>query len=206
MKPKLKITLLILILFSVSQLKAKVKTGPEAGINFSRMTLQSSGVAIVPSALTTFHIGWDVEFNLKHHLGLQTGLIFSSKGAKYNVNGYEFQITPSYLVVPINLMIKNIISPMVFLSAGPYFAYGFSGKIKSGAFISDMNFGDSNDSYIKHFDYGLDLGIGFGTSSFQLSGKYELGIANLSPQKPSSNKIRNGVFEVSLAIFLGKNY
>lgn len=203
MKKPLRLTFVFLILFSTVQAQTHIKTGPSAGINFAKMSFKSSkdGIGLTPAVLAAFHVGWDVQFNLAKNLGLQTGVEVTSKGSRYNVDGTPFRITPSYLEVPVNIMVKNVIAPVLFLSAGPYFAYAIHGDVQYGAIITNMNLGNSTNRMIRRFDCGLDIGIGLDAPSLQISGKYEMGIANLSTGG-YFNKMRNGVFEVSLTVFL----
>ena len=203
MKKPLKLTFVFLILFSSVHAQTHIKTGPSAGINFAKMSFKSSkdGIGLTPSVLAAFHVGWDVQFALAKNLGLQTGVEVSSKGSRYNFYGTPFQLTPSYIEVPVNVMFKNVIFPVLFLSAGPYFAYAIHGNVQYGAIITDMNLGHSSNSIIRKFDYGLDIGIGLDAPALQISGKYEMGIANLSPGG-YFNRIRNSVFEISLTVFL----
>lgn len=203
MKKPLKLTFVFLLLFSAVQAQTHIKTGPRAGINIATMSFKSTqdGKKLSPIPLAAFHVGWDVEFNLAKNLGLQSGIEITSKGSLYNVGGTSFRLTPSYLEIPVNLMVKNVIAPMLFLSAGPYFAYAIHGDVQYGAIITNMNLGNSTDSMIKRFDCGLDIGIGLDAPALQISGKYEMGITNLSPGG-YFNKMRNGVFEISLTVFL----
>lgn len=203
MKKPLRLTVAFLILFSTIHAQTHIKTGPEAGINFAKMSFKSSqtGMELKPSAIAAFHVGWVVQFNVAKNLDLQTGLELTTKGSRFNFDGTTLQLTPSYLEIPVNLMVKNIVLPVMFFSAGPYFSRGFYGNVQYGAIITNMNLGNSSESMIKRFDYGLDVGIGLDAPSIQISGKYEMSIANLSPGG-YFDKIRNGVFEFSLTFFL----
>lgn len=204
-KPSL-LTFVFLFLFSAIQAQTHIRTGPSAGVNFATMSFKSTqdNTRLSPVILAAFHVGWDMEFPLDKNLGLQTGIALTSKGSIYNIAGTSFRLTPSYLEIPVNLMVKNVIAPMLFFSVGPYFAYAIHGDVQYGAIITTMNLGNSSNSMIKKFDYGLDVGIGLDTPSLQISGKYEMGIANLSPGG-NFNKIRNGVFEICLTVFLRHN-
>jgi len=132
MKKPLKRTFIFLLLFSAVQAQTHIKTGPRAGINIATITFKSTqdGKKLSPIPLAAFHVGWDVEFNLAKNLGLQSGIEITSKGFIYNIAGKSLRLTPNYLEKPVNIMVKNVIAPMLFLSAGPYFAYAFHGNVQ----------------------------------------------------------------------------
>lgn len=225
MKKLFKLTFACLIVLAASQTKAQVRVGPEAGLNLAKMTFKSSGIGITPSTLVTFHAGVDVEFKLTKSVFLQTGVLYSIKGTKYSepitlgkkdaiANGpqlnlkdtqasSDFQISPNYIEVPIHFMAKfDMGNPKLFLLAGPYFAYGVGGKIKSGGESQNINFGNDDNSDLKPLDIGLDLGLGVEFSGLQISGRYGIGLADISTT--SDVTIRNSVIQVSLAYMIGK--
>lgn len=205
MKTTLKLTFAIVILLVTSQVQGQIKFGPEIGLNFSQMNMKSSGTEYTPKTLMGFHIGLISEFSLSENLFVQPGILYSSKGSKFDIMGTEAEVSPSYIEIPINLMYKfNLGAPKVFILAGPYIAYGIGGKIKVAGQTQDIQFGSDSNSDMKPLDYGLSFGAGVEIANIELSARYELGLANLAPQDPSNNKFTNKVFAISLAYLIGK--
>ena len=85
--------------------------------------------------LPGFHAGVTADINIAENFYIQPGLLFSTKGYKYQRSqdgakgtGTE---TPYYLELPLNLVFKPAIgSGHLLLGVGPYIGYGMSGKWK----------------------------------------------------------------------------
>jgi hypothetical protein len=203
MKQLLKLSLVFLFLFAASQIEAQVRFGPEVGLNLSKMTFSSSSGSMTTTNLTTFHAGLDVEFGITKDFFIQSGVLYSIKGTKFSVLGVEGQVNPNYIEVPIHLMYKfDIGGPKFLVLAGPYFAYGIGGKVKVASVTQDIQFGNKSSDDFKPLDYGLNLGLGVEMSGVQLTGRYSIGLTNLSPTTDVTEK--NSVIEISLAYFIGK--
>ena len=79
-----------------------------------------------------FHVGVGADLEFVPNMGIQTGLFFSSKGAKYTFNTAELEVNANYLQLPVHFAYKIDVMPgtRVVLHAGPYVAYGVGGKTK----------------------------------------------------------------------------
>lgn len=201
MKKLLKLTLAFLFLFMASQMKAQVRFGPEVGLNIAKMTIKSSGMTITPSTLTSFHVGVDVEFTLTKNLFLQSGVLYSVKGAKISDSEEKGELSPNYIEVPVHVMgMYDIGGPKLMILAGPYFAYGIAGKVKYNGNSRNITYGNNDNSDLKAFDMGIDVGIGVEMSGVQLTGRYGFGLANIWPH--TGYTVKNGVFQISLAYMI----
>lgn len=204
MKKLLKLTLAFLFLFAASQIEAQVRFGPEVGLNLSKMSINVTGgsMNINTNNLTSFQAGLDVEFNIVKGFCIQSGVLYSIKGTKFTMAGISAQINPNYIEVPVHLMGKfDIGGPKFLVFAGPYFAYGIGGKIKSEGTSQDINFGNKSSDDFKPFDYGIDVGIGFEMSGVQISGRYGMGLADINTTSDAT--IKNGVIQISIAYMIG---
>src|SRR5690606_18040387 len=109
-----------------------------------------------------------------------------------------------WLEIPENVVAKFPTgnSGNLYLGAGPYDAFGMSGKnMYDGEEIRDLKFG--NDSDLKGTDFGLNFigGYHFG-SGFMIHGGYGLGLPNLSTVDVGDSKISNGVWTVGIGFGL----
>ena len=143
-----------------------------------------------------FHIGVGADLEFVPNISLQTGLYYSTKGAKYQydipvVGNVEYNVTASYLQLPIHLAYKIDVTPgtKVVLHAGPYLAYGIAGKRNiDSAFTNDLipivgerevNTFDKDFGY-KPFDYGVGLGVGAEFGVFIVDLGWDMGLNNIA--------------------------
>lgn len=144
---------------------SQVKWDAKFGMNFSNMTKLDDA-----KALPGFNLGVGMDYGFNESWSLQSGLMISSKGYKYD----GFKARPIYLDIPILAAYKfNISDNTKFvINAGPYLAIGLGGKNKvDGIDESEKIFGD--DGW-KRFDLGIQYGIGL-----ELSDRY---LINLTGQ------------------------
>lgn len=146
---------------------SQVKWDAKFGMNFSNMTKDSEA-----KALPGFHLGVGMDYGFSENWSLQSGLIISSKGYKYDkeVLGADFKARPIYLDIPILAAYKfNISDNTKFvINAGPYLAFGLGGKGKfdvDGA--EDIKVFKGEDG-MSRFDLGIQYGIGLEISEHYL--------------------------------------
>ena len=143
-----------------------------------------------------FHIGVGADLEFITNVSLQTGLFFSTKGAKYNykvpvVGDVEYNVTSNYLQLPVHLAYKIEVAPgtKLVLHAGPYVAYGLGGKRKiESKYSADLDkfFGEQEVSTFskkwgyKPFDVGVGVGVGaeFGVIFVDLG--WDMGLKNIA--------------------------
>ncbi|PWU04840.1 MAG: PorT family protein [Bacteroidetes bacterium] len=175
---------------------AGVSFGIRAGVNFQNITgKDNDGNKLDYKMKTGFHVGLNAEIPITEQLFFQPGLLFSTKGAKYNNDGTG-SINLSYLELPLNVIYKHPVgSGHLLVGVGPYLAYGIGGKLKysnTGTEIDkDITFKNSVSptdyianfgAYFKPLDYGLNTLVGYEFSenlSVQLNGQF--GFANNIP-------------------------
>jgi hypothetical protein len=218
-----KIILLMGILCSASMLHAQtIKTGIQAGVNFSKLSGSADGESTTTGTLTGFHVGGVLDIDLGA-VSIQPGLFYSSKGGKESYNetetfngvtvsaiGYA-KVKLDYLELPVNILYNiPVNSGKVFLGGGPYAGYGISGKTKydltaSGGGSSasesgedDIKFGSDGD--FKSTDFGINFTAGFRMNSgFAISAGYGLGLTNIA--NVSDGSVKNHVLKVSAGFF-----
>lgn len=200
----LKFAFVICMLFIVTGMQAQVKFGPTAGLNLSTMTAKSGGISLDPKTIVGFNVGIIAEFGFTDNLFLQPALLFTTKGSKYTIFESEATITPSFIEIPVNVVYKfGSGSTKFFVNAGPYFAYGIGGKIKSGGESVKISFGSGESNDMKPLDFGLTFGAGVELNNFIISAHYGLGLANLAPVTTDNTEAKVKVIGISVAYLLG---
>lgn len=228
MKPiKLRLLTALLILTNVFNLvHAQTKVAVKAGLNFANIKMEDrNGVKAETQSKQGMQFGLVVDIPIAGNFYLQPGALYSNKGFKQETGGFYgtttgFDVTVSYLEVPLNILYKIPAGKSnLLLGAGPYAAYGTGGKWKSD---TDPTIGDirienrgkvdfKNDGaegefgnylYGKPIDYGLNFLAGYEFHK-QLSIQFnaQLGLANLEPGygdlKPQGS-LKNHAFTLSL--------
>ena len=141
---------------------------------------------------TGFHAGINADLFISEGFYLQPGLLYSTKGAKKSSNTQNI----SYIELPVNLLFKpELGAGRLLLGAGPYAAYGISGKSKTKAgeaaieldakFKNKVSAADYLNAayYLKPFDFGANVLVGYELNSgFSLQLNGQLGLSEINPE------------------------
>ena len=181
---KIKLSLVIALLGMVSLVGAQnTSFSIKGGLNMSNFY----GDELSDKSMKTgFHAGIGADFEFAPNMAIQTGLLFSSKGAKYttDVLNSELDVTANFLQIPIHYAYKIDVMPgtRIVLHAGPYIAYGIGGKAKVNVAGENMVESDTFDSDfgLKNFDAGLGLGVGAEFGPILVDIGWDMGLTNLS--------------------------
>lgn len=211
----LRLFFLMTFVFAAVSASAQLSFGVKAGLNMSTITdVEDSDMKI------GYKVGPTVEYMFAPNMGIQSGLLLSSKGVKSSLSyhdDYENEtinqdatINSNYLELPILFAYKFAIAPdtKVYLNAGPYLAYGIFGKTKfkytidgySGDYeVKYDTFGD--DYYdenlethypgMERFDFGLSFGAGMEITKFNFGLNYDLGLKKVYDVDGDSPKNSN---------------
>lgn len=195
--------LVVAMLAMVTAVSAQMNLGVKGGVNMSNFygdELDDKNVKI------GFHIGLAADYDFAYNSAIQTGLFFTTKGAKYTSSfgdaSGELTVNPMYLQIPVHYAYKIDVSPgtRVVLHAGPYAAYGVGGKSKLSGSVGDIGaeyeedvFGDDG---FKRFDAGLGLGVGaeFGPLLFDIG--WDMGLVNIVDSDNGDLKNQNAYLSV----------
>jgi hypothetical protein len=202
MKTRIVLVLAATLLTGVLYAQSKTTFGVRAGVNFQNLTGQDDeGNKLNNDLKMGFNAGVNAEIPVGIDFYLQPGLLFSTKGAQYDVAGVEVKRSLSYLEVPVNFLYKPELGDgRLILGFGPYAAFAVGGKIKSGNTEIDMEFGNEVGE-TKAFDAGANLLAGYEFSnrfSFQLNAG--LGLINMYNREPGDSKtsLKNTGFGISV--------
>jgi hypothetical protein len=178
-----KILLILVAFMFVGSIHAQVRFGVKAGVNFSEFSTKVQTVQIKEGG-AAWQIGLASQFKIPLiGLGLQPELLYSVNKGKDNSIGY--------FNVPVNIRWQPLPIPLVkpIILVGPYFGYAVNFK----------GFKDFKDD-IKRFDWGIGLGAGVEIWKFQIEGRYNWGLQNLSENLNNFN-LKNNVFTLSAIYF-----
>lgn len=174
-----KVFLLFTVLFScLATFAQDFSYGVTAGMNVSRPKDYKS------------HVGFDVGVKGEYAFSdkqdypyMEASLLFTCKGWKYDVYASEnedagtldWKCDAYYLELPVMAGYKFGITDRVRLSAcaGPYVAYGLSGKSEIGGEPAITGIDNIfSDGMYKRFDYGVKVYVGVDCSNWQFGLSY----------------------------------
>lgn len=199
-----------------------VKIGIRAGVNFQKIYGDNySGNKVDEDFLTGFNAGITADLLVTPTFYLQPGLLYTVKGTKSKGNNAEITQTRSYIELPVNLLFKpELGSGRLLLGAGPYIAYGVSGKYKSKTgstaieldakfknTITAADYLNGNFYFVKPLDYGANVLAGYELSnglSIQLNG--QLGLARINPKIEAVNVDKSNLKNLGFGVSLGYKF
>ncbi|MFV0538732.1 MAG: porin family protein [Dysgonomonas sp.] len=164
---KIKISFLVIIGMIIStnvSAQLPVSFGVKAGLNLSEIQKLEDDVRV------GFNFGLTADLQLTDNFYLMSGLELTTKGAKgkdFSLADQQGVIYPDvklnalYLQLPIHAGYKLEVAPTIKLvfRAGPYLAYGISGKIKGEAGSKSLDI-DFFDDGTNRFDFGIGGAVG----------------------------------------------
>lgn len=198
MKTKLCIILSMLICVSVMKLSAQFRLGAEVGMNTSSLAI-----------ISNFHRmgvtgGLSMDYLFKNGVMLQSGLLYSRKGAsglwdEYNYSSdlRQANFKLSYIEIPLMVGYRIPLKKDIYLvpAIGAYFAYGAGGYAEVDIIVSNENgngrypnewnpfedfqmkwLADTKINAFDRFDSGLRFGLSGEISRFVISFAYDLGL------------------------------
>ena len=188
----------------------KTTFGIRAGVNFQNINGENANGDKYNNKVTTgFNAGVNAEIPLGTGYYLQPGVLFSTKGAKWNPSNDKYKL--SYVEIPVNFLYKPILGAgRMLLGFGPYVGIGVGGSVKSPQGVEkDVSFTNTvkssdpmNKVYFKNPDAGANLLVGYElASNFSVQLNAQLGLANIYPQyegvSNNKTKMKNTGFGIS---------
>ena len=149
-----------------------VAFGLRAGVNLATMAPSDEWDGSCDK-ITSFHAGVSADVRLGKKLSLNTALLFSQKGYKYE-NGYyrSESAKAQFIMLPVQLSLRL---GTFQINAGPYAEYGIGGKIEAGRNETEFDTFDYYDA----FNYGISAGAGIVFAKhFYLGANYEMGLSD----------------------------
>jgi hypothetical protein len=181
--------------FSIASVaQSSVSFGLRGGVNFQNLNgKNASGDNLDNKLKVGFNVGATVDIPVAApDYFVQTGLLFSTKGAKVEQANLTNKVNLSYLEVPITFLYKPVVGEgRLLLGVGPYLGFAVAG---------DADYGDINfDNDFKRFDAGGNLLFGYMfTPKISAQLNAQLGLVNIQQDPSGDETIKNTGFGVSL--------
>src|SRR5690606_1459284 len=182
--------------------------GIKAGVNLP--TYHFSENSDDTESATNFHVTAYMDAPLSPMFSIQPGISLQGKGAKLMDNGIgELKQNTMWIEIPVNAVAKFPAGEgNFFLGAGPYAAFGISGKNDfegNGVDIEeDFDFGSDGVPLLtqKGTDFGVNFQAGSQLSSgLTLGAGYGLGLSDIAPDN-ANFKQNNRVLSFSVGFAL----
>jgi len=181
---KLILTLVCLCLCAMGSSKARAEggsgagSGPRLGVEggIDLANFNGSDAQDVFASRLGFVAGAFADLPLTSSLALQPEVLYEQKGGKYNGNAYQL----NYVEVPVLLDVTfgiPVLNPGILL--GPSFDTNVAG-------VANIN----------QTDIGLVLGAQATIAKFLVSGRYEIGLTNVT----STQNVQNGTFTLMVGL------
>ena len=199
-----------------------VKFGIRAGVNFPKLYGDSFDGSDADTKFSTgFNAGLTADLLITPEFYLQPGLLFTTKGAKTTNRNTKVTVNTSYIELPVNLIFKpELGNGRLLLGAGPYVAYGITGKSKSKTgtiaieldakfknTITAADYINGDFYFVKPLDYGANILAGYELSnglSLQLNG--QLGLARVNPKLEGVTVDKTNLKNLVLGASLGYKF
>ncbi|QNL48482.1 PorT family protein [Olivibacter sp. SDN3] len=211
MKKLLLSLIAVLLTSSATFAQQEMGFGLKAGVNFPKYNFSSNGENISSTGSTTnFHVTAFLDAPIATDwFYIQPGVSLQGKGAKLSENQLgNYTQNTMWIEVPVNFVAKfpTADAGSFFLGAGPYIAFGISGKNKwesnnGGSVETDIpDFEFGGDGALKSTDFGLNFIGGFEfRNGLMIHGGYGLGLTNLATRFDGTDiKQTNRVWTVGL--------
>ena len=196
--------------FLLSITVANAQMYVQGGLNLANITKNNAGETSDNNSLATFNAGFLARFGISKVFDLESGLLFTGRGAKSNTyfgsttddNYVKAKFNPYYIELPLNAVVKFPLSEKsksnIFVHAGPYIAMGVAGKSKVETRIGGITSTSSDDikfnnddpttsgqedaayNKLKRFDFGANFGGGIDLGSVIFKVNYGLGLSKIN--------------------------
>jgi len=194
-------TILSVVALTTTISFAQAQFGIKAGLNSSAIGSSESEVNEMMSSRMGQQFGGVATIPFTDAMQLRTGAIYNQKGGTMDFLGGDITLALDYLEVPVDFAFM-IGDGGFALSAGPYFAFLMSSKLKFDGESEDID-------NAKDLDIGLNFGASFTIQeSMIIDARYGMGLTNLSDDSTIADDYveLNGVLSVSFSYMFGGGY
>jgi hypothetical protein len=172
-----------------------VAVGVKGGATFTTLRFENEEEASTRTSDTRpgFIGGLFVVWPADRRLALQTEVLLSQKGGKFQGANFSGRTTINYVDTPVLLRVSSARSggTPVHVFAGPSFGFRVSGETRST--VEGREGVDEIDNDFKRFDLGLTVGAGVEFGRLVVDGRYTWGLVDIDKQIDEST-IRNRGF------------
>lgn len=181
--------------FSAEKSKAKSTFGLRLGGNLANI----SGDVIDTDSRLGLNAGVSIDIPVLESLYIYTGLYAAEKGFEVEAGSEKMEAKPLFLDIPVLASYRYNFNSSTQLQVdfGPYFAYGLSGKVELESGGSEYKQDCFDNSNLKRFDYGIQMGTGITVKRIYAGIAYQIGLNDLNDTKENGDiHNRNFIFNI----------
>ncbi len=181
--------------------------GPKVGANLTNITYTGDTEFFTNNQMKlSSHLGVFAEFVLNDMFSVQPELLYSVKGARFDIAGDEdFKAAYVYKYISLPIVAKYYVTEEITIEAGPQVAYLLSAKNIETSTVYVTSLGKEAASIdikdeIQPYDFGATAGVGYLTKTgFYISARYNMGLLNTFKEQPDiSDTLKNGAIQLSV--------
>ena len=181
MKKKFTITIILTAILAVTNLSTKsqeISGGIKAGLTMSNLYVDEDDIDD-ENARFGFHAGLFGQIMFMETVGLQTELLFTTKGTEVVYGGF-FDQTVSFNLNYLDLPVLVVFRPLEMLEfqAGPYLGLLLNSNVKYSGVIDGTDEIDRDN--FNTLDYGIGAGVGLNFGMVQVGIRYNLGLQEIA--------------------------
>ncbi|MDP2175727.1 MAG: outer membrane beta-barrel protein [Bacteroidota bacterium] len=202
----------------------KLSFGLKIGANLQTFNgKDDEGRTLDFSLVPRYNVGFNLDIPVATDFYFQTGLLFTTKGAKSTTTILGVKRTDdfnlSYIELPMNLLYKPVLgNGRIMLGFGPYLAYGIGGKRKTNIdgtsserkieFTNSYNDVNPNEQYaFKPIDFGANLFFGYEfQNGINIHMNTQLGLAKINASNKSFTADRRDYKNTGFGLSLGYKF
>jgi len=172
--------LLFTLLFTFFLTSSFGQIGLKAGANISNIATDEDNIENLKSKVG-FQAGAMFRIPLIDFIAFQPELLYTRKGADYEILGADVKVNMDYLDIPV-LLVLQLDSGLSF-HGGLQASYLLRSAVKyeNGSFMTETEFEADRDDF-EDFDYGLVVGIGYLFENLGFDLRYTRGLKDFEKE------------------------
>jgi hypothetical protein len=181
-------TKILIVFAAISCATAKAQDihwGVQGGLNLSGGIAKETGVTIKGNPALGYALGVVADISLPNSKwSIRPALSFQHEASVAEIFGDNTHIRVNYFNLPIDLIYHpDFAEKRWVFGAGPWFAYGLSGKYTQDGYTYSTRFGSNEANDAHHLDLGLNLLAGYKLKEdMMLTARFDFGLKDVSAQ------------------------
>lgn len=170
---------------SVAAYSQDIHWAVQGGLNLSGGIARETGVVIKGSLSLGYALGVLADIPLTNpKWSIRPGLTFQHEASNADIFDDNTFIRVNYFNLPIDFVYHpDIADKRWVFGAGPWFAYGLSGKYTQEAYTYSIRFGSTEDNDAHHLDIGMNVLAGYlFKPDMMLTARLDWGLKDVSAQ------------------------
>jgi hypothetical protein len=162
-----------------------IRWGVQGGLNLSGGIAKETGVTIKGNPALGYALGVVADIPLPNpKWSIRPALSFQHEASVAEIFGDNTHIRVNYFNLPIDLIYHpDFVEKRWVFGAGPWFAYGLSGKYTQDGYTWSIRFGSSETNDAHRLDFGLGAMAGYQLKpDMMLTAKFDFGLKDVSAQ------------------------